>query len=80
MAADPDDPAARVVHAMEREIKAHERAIEMQEAAAAGQIRLGHPDRAAAARRRAERARQLLAEAQDELHRFQNRKTPQAGG
>jgi hypothetical protein len=45
----------RVARAKERELAAHQRAIELQD-------RLGHPDRAANAREHAQHARQLLAQ------------------
>jgi hypothetical protein len=69
--AEPTDAAEsareRAKRAKEREIRTHLAAAQQQEEAALLQDRLGHPDRAAAARERAARARQASVDAVGEI-------------
>jgi hypothetical protein len=58
----------RYLRAKERELAAHERAIQRHDEAAALQERFGHSDRAAAAREHGRQARELHQQALWELH------------
>lgn len=61
-------PGERYLRAKQRELNAHERAIQRHdEAAAALQERFGHPDRAARAREHGRQARELHQQALREL-------------
>ena len=57
----------RYLRAKQRELDAHERAIQRHDEAAALQERFGHPDRAASAREHGRQARALHAQALREL-------------
>jgi len=85
MAQDDDQPAVggeereqqlssareRARRAKRRELAAHERAIDRHEQAAELQERLGHPDRAAAAREHGRHARELRELAVRELEEWE---------
>jgi hypothetical protein len=58
----------RYLRAKQRELAAHERAIQRHDEAAALQERFGHPDRAASAREHGRQARELYERALHELH------------
>ena len=67
----------RHLRANQRELAAHERAIRRHEAAVL-QERLGHPDRAANAREHGRQARELHAQALQELHGWARQPWPPA--
>ncbi len=62
----------RLLRAKRHEVEAHERAIASQESAAKRQDEAGQPDLAAAARHRAEHARQLRDLAIQELKELES--------
>ena len=69
----------RAGRAKARELVVHHHAEELHEEAAKMQERLGHADRAQAARGRAEHARELLAEALREQAKTDEQATDQDG-
>jgi hypothetical protein len=78
--ADLPGPVDRFLAVKQRELTAHRRAIELHEQAAALQERLGHPDRAAAAREHADPARELSRRAWEELAEYETRWTRHRSG
>ena len=69
----------RYVRAKQRELVAHERAIQRHDEAAALQERFGHPDRAANAREHGRQARELHAQALQELLTWAGQPPPGEG-